>query len=350
MRIAHWCNFNPPTGISGLLSTVRELVEAELEMGIDAGICDASSPEDSKGGKEIPLRRKTVKTKPWSWALEEDCVSILSTGLHETFHKLPHKIAILHGMPSHCVFIELYQRRAAMGTSMNLPRMVDHSVCWSKQEAEAWSCFAPNVEYLERGCDLDFWKPEGDEGDPNATFTRRFHPQISFLDIQRPVKWPLTFLLAVKYVSQRPGMENMRFQFGNVESKAQLLWMQIITKLDIDPILSDYIVGVHTQPWRYFRSSDLLVSPCQGGLMSRVAIEALACGCPTIILEGAREKVATMKCHDTPLSMADAIETVWSRVQEDPEGIREEARKIAEEHYNIKDTVKGFLKIADNLV
>ncbi len=84
--------------------------------------------------------------------------------------------------------------------------------------------------------------------------------------------------------------------------------------------------------------------------MSRVGAEALACGAPVIMLEGCPEKKATLKCKDTPQSMADAIETVWTKVQKNPKGMRRQARKIAEKHYDIKDTVKGFLELADSLV
>ena len=208
-----------------------------------------------------------------------------------------------------------------------------------------WRCFSDNVEFIERGVDLEFWTPEGEKGPE-----RRFHPQICFLEVQRPVKWPLTFLLALKHLSKRPGMENMRVQFGSVEGRSQLLWMQILTKLNLDTIIQDYIVGVHAKPWTYYRSADLLVSPCQGGLLSRVGAEALACGCPTIMLEGSKEKKATLKCQDTPLDMADAIETVWGKVQDDSEGMRKKARRIAVKHYDIKDTVKGFISLAERLV
>lgn len=346
MRIIHWCNFPHPTALSGMLNSVREMVEAELEMGIEAGICDSSTLDDKKGGKALPLRRTTIETKPWDWALErEDSVSILSTGFHEVFYKLPHKITILHGMPWYCMFVELFQGMNAMGTSLNLPLESDYTVCWSKLEAEYWNSLVPGkVEAIERGVDLEFWKPEGDK------WERRYHPQVLFLEVHRPVKWPLTFLFAAKYAQQRPGMENMRIQFGCVEQRQQVQWMSLITKLNLDRVVEDYIVGVHLTPWKYYRSSDMLVSPCHQGLLSRCGVEALACGCPTIMLEGAEDKIATQKCGDTPLSMADAMEKVWNKVQDNPERERKRARKIAETNYDVKDTVKKFMKLAEKLV
>lgn len=347
MRLIHWCNFPSATAISGMLNSVKEMVECELEMGFDAGICDASSIAEKDGGKELPLRRQTIKTKPWDWAHErDDCVSIISTGLHEDFHKLPHTISIIHGMPWYCMFVECYQGTSAMGTAMNLPFMTDLTVAWSKLEAEHWSAFTPEkVHHIERGVDLDFWTPEGPKWEH-----RRFHPQVTFLEVQRPVKWPVTFLFAVKYAKERQGMENMRVQLGSVEQKQQIPWMILITKLGLDRVIADYIVGVHMEPWKYYRSSDMLVSPCHQGLLSRTGVEALACGCPTIMLEGQKDKYASLKCRDNPLSMADAMEKVWGKVQDDTEKERGRARRIAEKHYDIKNTVKKFVKLADTLV
>ena len=327
--------------ISGLFTSVREIVEAELELGFDAGICDPLHPE---GGVEIPLRRKTIKTFSTESAREDpDTVNFLSTGFFEGWYDLPNKVSILHGMPIHCIHVEMFEGRSAMETSINLAKMSDHAVCWDRQSLEFWKCFTPNVEYVERGCDLEFWTP-GEK--PES----RFRPIITYLEVQRPVKLPLTFLFAMKYAQKKSGMRDLRFHFGGVESRRQIMWMQVINKLDLDAVLGEYIIGMHTEPWLYYRSSDLMVSPCHGGLLSRVGVEALASGCPVVMLEGSKEKKATIKCKDTPLSMAKAIEKVWKRVQKDPDKVKAEARAIAEEHYDVKDTARRFIEIAEDIV
>ena len=341
MRIVHWAEFPKPNMISGLFTSVKEIVEAELELGFEAGICDPLHPE---GGMEIPLRRRTIKTMSMESVREDpDTVNFLSTGFFEGFYDLPNKVAILHGMPLHCIHVQLFMGRQAMETTINLAKMSDYSICWDRQATEFWKCVTPNVEYVERGCDLEFWKP-GEK--PKS----RFRPIITYLEVLRPVKLPLTFLFAMKYVQQRPGMRDLRFNLGCIESRHQLLWWQIIDKLDLDQMAADYIIGVHLEPWVYYRSSDLMVSPCQKGLLSRVGVEALACGCPVVMLEGSKEKKATIKCKDTPLSMAKAIEKVWNRVQKDPDKVKAEARAIAEKHYDVKDTARRFIEIAENLV
>lgn len=81
-----------------------------------------------------------------------------------------------------------------------------------------------------------------------------------------------------------------------------------------------------------------------------MAAEALACGCPTILLEGQEDKPASAKCFDSPQSMADAIVSLWERIKADPEGERGRARKIAEKNYDIKDTIKALLSVVDRLV
>ena len=294
---------------------------------------------------DIPLRRKNIKTKPWSWAMEEpDTVNFLSTGLFECFGELEHKVWIMHGVPIYCLHIEMFERKNALLTTWSMAKECDHAVCWSKQSAEYWRTLVPNVEYVERGVDLDFWKPEGDK------FERRFHPQVTMLEIGRIIKLPFTYLFALKYARERKSMRNLRANVGCIDVKFQLLWFSILTKLDLEPYVQDFIIGVHPEPWKYFRSSDMVVSPVQGGLMSRVAVEALACGSPVIMLEGCKEKKATVKCMDDPLSMADAMEKVWGMMENNPEGTRKKARRLAEKHYDVKDTAHKFLKIAEKLV
>lgn len=339
MRLIHWCDRLREPGISGMKNTVMELVEAELELGIDAGLCDPSFPE---GGAEVSLRRRKVNIKPWTWATDRDSVSMLSSRMPKIFYDLPHTVFIAHGMPEY-----VFQAKENLVTAaLNYPIFCDATVCWSKREAEFWKALALDrevrVEYVERGVDLTYWKPEGDKYD------FEFHPQIGFLEVPRGVKSPLSWLFALRYAQER--VKTLRGQWGAIDEAEKLTWMMLLTKLNLDAIIESFIVGVHPEVWKIYRGIDILFCPIVGGHISRVGVEALACGSSVIILEGSDEKVASAKCRDSPMSISDAIVSLWDKIREDPKKAREDARGIAEKHYDMKDTAKFFVKLAEELI
>lgn len=340
MRLVHWTNKFREAGISGMKNTVMELVEAELELGIDAGVCDDGVPE----GGEIQLRRRKTPLRPWTWATEKkDSVSIFSGFIPRIFYELPHTIHIQHGMPDYLMIMA--GKTNSMTVGLNYPLLCDVTVCWSEREANFWRALdgVKRIEYVERGVDLQFWKPEGDKLDLN------FRPQVLFLEVMRGgIKSGLTFLSAIKHAQRK--VKTLRAQFGSVESGERDIWINLITKLNLDLVIENTIIGVHPEPWKFYRAVDIGVCPVLGGHMSRVGAEMLACGCPVIILEGSDEKFATMKCRDDARSMGDAILKVWDRIQADPEGMKKEARRIAEEHYDIKSTAKKFISLAEDLI
>jgi len=113
--------------------------------------------------------------------------------------------------------------------------------------------------------------------------------------------------------------------------------------------VENLVFGRWLEPKMINNGADLIVSPTQWGLASRVAAEAMACGCPTIILEGLEDKPASAKCQDRPSSMAGAIVDLWEKNKDDPKGERRRAREIAETSYNIRDTAKELMQIVREL-
>lgn len=292
------------------------------------------------------MRRKTVNMKPHSWATEEpDTVNFMSASYFQGFYDLKNTVFITHGMPLYCLHSEIIHKRNALTAGWTMIRECDHAVSWSEAEAEYWRLFGHEVEVVERGVDLEFWNPEDTTVEAST-----MRPNVLFLEIGRLVKLPFTFLFALKEASKREATRYIYANLGCIERKNMLLWYSLMTRLELELRISDFIVGFHPTPWKYYKRADMIISAVQGGLMSRVGVEALACGCPTIILEGVREKVATLKCRDTPQSMADAMETVWSMTQDDPEGVRIKARELAEEHYDVKETARRFMAIGEKMV
>jgi glycosyltransferase involved in cell wall biosynthesis len=344
MKICHFVSLDKkpekgPAPVSGLSRSVRELLEAELEMGVDAGFCDY---EKEEGGEEVKLWRRTVQSKPWSWALDADANMMSAIPDMAIFQRLPHPIMFLHAIPFYCFTREAEKQGVSMTLNYAMLRQCEAAVCWSGYEAEYYRLLSEKpVHVLTRGVDLDYWSPQkGQEF--------RWHPSVTAMDVgYRFMKQPFTLLFAAKLAQRR--LPRLKLNLFGLEPKTQATWDTLVAKLNMEIIVENMVFGLWPEPREIYCGSDILVSPTQWGLASRVAAEALACGCPMILLEGQEDKPASAKCQDSPGSMADAIVSLWERIEADPEGERKKARQIAEEHYGVKQTVRELIKIVEGL-
>jgi len=325
--------------VSGLTRSIRETLEAELEMGVDAGLCNYENPE---GEEEVRLWRQTVRSKPWSWALDADANIMSAIPDMEIFQRLPHKIMFLHAIPFYCFMREGWGKSAGMTTVYGGLRECEASICWSDYEAEFYRLLSEKpVHVVTRGVDLEYWRPKkGQEF--------RWHPCVIGMDVaERFMKQPFTLLFAAKLAQRK--IPRLKLNLFALEQGTQALWTMLVAKLNMEMIVENMVIGLWPDPLEIYNGADILVSTTQWGLASRVAAEAMACGLPTILLEGQEDKPASMKCLDSPRSMSEAIVNLWERIQANPQEERARARRIAEENYSVKKTAGEILEIVKGL-
>jgi len=325
--------------VSGLTRSIREILEAELELGVDAGFCNY---QNEAGGDEVRLWRRTVQSKPWSWALDADANIMSAIPDVEIFQRLPHRIAFLHAIPFYCFIREGWEKSAGMTSVYSLLRECEEAVCWSNYEAEYYRLLSDKpVHAVTRGVDLEYWRPtKGQEF--------RWHPCVVYMDIsKRFMKQPFTLMFAAKLAQRK--IPRLKLNLFALEQRMQSMWTMLLAKLNMEIIVENMVLGLWPEPREMYNGADILVSPTQWGLASRVAAEALACGCPTILLEGQEDKPASAKCLDRPSSMADAIVNLWERIQANPKAERARARKIAEDHYDVRQTAQDLIEIVKAL-
>ena len=328
-----------PPGVSGLTRSIRELLEAELELGVDAGLCNY---ERKEGGDEVELWRHTVESKPWSWALDADANVMSAIPDLEMFQRLPHPVMFLHAIPFYCFMREAEGKSASMSINYAMLRECEASVCWSEYEAEYYRLLSEKpVHAVTRGVDLEYWRPQkGQEF--------KWHPTVVGMDVAtRFMKQPFTLLFAAKLAQRR--LPRLKLNLLALDQKIQAAWDFLVAKLNMEIILENMVFGMWPDPREIYNGADILVSPTQWGLTSRVAAEAMASGCPTILLEGQANKPASAKCFDSPKSMADAVVDLWGRIEADPKGERRRARNLAEDHYDVKQTAGELIEIVKGL-
>ncbi len=343
----NWANLKAGQ-VSGLYERVKELHKVGLQLGYDTGICSADVAKKD-GYKLVGAKGKvTFEVKPWSYSEGDDVVNVIHSHVPDSpkFEQLKHKVILLHGSPEYCVYSEIIENRWAWSIAVDAIRECELAISWTKRHADFWRQFAsdPNkVKYVHAGIDIKRWTPELPQ-----TIKLLHHPAIVYIDMWRPmIKTPLTLLTAIKKVHKE--FPTARLHLFNCDSVHQLFWQKFISKLNVaSRLVENFKINPLAHPWHIYRAADIIVSPTTYGDISSVALEAMACGTPVVILEG--DEHASMKCKDTADSMAEAIIHLWMKMQKDEKKVRKKARKIITKNYNVADTVKGMAVLYERLL
>ena len=106
-------------------------------------------------------------------------------------------------------------------------------------------------------------------------------------------------------------------------------------------------------PEHFYSRGDVLVSPVYAGDLSRVAQEAMACGCPVISWDtdpwGENYPYKAAKAFSI-VDLAGKIEQTYEEILDDPEGVIEKCRAIAEKHFDINVEAKSVVDILRKIV
>lgn len=339
MRLVHWISY-PETGTSGFFGSASELMEAEIDLLGEPSIyvCDSMSNEK---GKEVKLHRHTLKTSSWDVAKDPDSVNIIHTYCAYTLHDMKRRIFLSQGVPEY-VWWETLKGESVWWQVTTLVTHCDATVCWFKRDTEFWRLMTDNkVVNLRRGVDLDFWSP-GIRKDPGV------HPYLLYADALRIMKYPLSLLYATKIVQSAFPYTYLKLILG--EPAEYIHWSNLVTELRMQHYVP-FIFGLipKDQLRQTYRDVDVVVSPCYWGLTPRTPIEAMACGTPAVCLEGDDEPIYALRVEDSPQRMAEGIMKLWDRMRDDPEKERMKARGCAEKYWDVKDTVKGILKVCEEV-
>ena len=300
------------------------------QMGYDVAL--ASSLH--KDGGEIDFGKFGVhRFIPWSEAVGKECINIFHSDVPPPFNKLENRVFWAHGSPHHVFLYDYVHGTDGFATSAYLIENCDLVIVTNPSYIQYWQEIAERdkVRHVPGGVDLDRFKPEG----KSLKFSGE--PSVGYLDPIRPgVKDPFNLLFAMKKVGRNN--PKARLVLGGISQDKVVYLSYVAGRIKLDINLDTVVVGMYKNVTEIYRGLDMIVSPLQGGIVSTVAAEAMACGCPAIVLEGS-DMQAYAKCRDDPVSMASAIEEVWSQVREDRVKVRSLARKIALENYDIRRTV-----------
>ena len=332
MKIVHYATVVPKT-ISGLIRRVMEIHKLEKALGWESGLV---SPQDKHENGYTVEGTPALEILPWSWAADAD-VHVMDGSVPGDILALKNRVFMAHGGPKYCALTELNMKRSSFTLAINMVQNCELTITQNRQHQRFWREFGGDVRWVQGGVDLEKWIPEG------TKIPFPSHPCIVYMDIWRDMKLPMTLFMAMKEVVKE--VPTARLQLFNVPKGREAWWMRVLCKVGVDHLVENYKGGIWGNPEQVYRGADIIVNPVEGGTISGVGVEALACGCPVLILEGNKSKYASIKSKDDPDSMAKALVKLWKRIEADRDEVRLEARMIAEKNYSVRRMVTEMLDI-----
>lgn len=355
LRICHWNLWGPRH--SGMYETVRELIAAENQIeGVLAGMCvvpteTATQREKNahlQGGFVDPLHPE-MRTQSWGWAYKRADIHVIHYSFDLRLGRLKPKVFMAHGTPE--AVIESAVRNPANKNMLAGAQWIDKfeaTIVTSSRAKQFWEVFdssGKKVHQVNKGIDLEWWQRSGTITDLPGK------PSVLYGEVWRGIKHPTLLFYAVNEIYKR----NKEVQLNAWSmGTARKFWEQFIMQAGFQDLIGrGRIYEVQDYPEHLYSRGDVLVSPVSAGDLSRVAQEAMACGCPVVSWDtdpwGENYPYKTVKSFDI-MDMASKIEETYEEILDDPEGVRKKCRAIAEKYFDINEEAKSIVDILRKVV
>lgn len=274
MKLVHWLHFTQ--AMSGLYSYVYALHKASLELGIDSHICYwDSSLKDGATLKFPDQRIGIVKASPWT--VKDGAINITHDQI--PLFKLDNWVGESHGVPEYTA-----RDFDALTTNMYKLDRAEIILCSSKSAIPYWEMLTDKpIYHLDRGVDLDYWKPEGKK----MGWTR---PMILWADTWRePVKNPINLLYAMKIINRELPMYALKM--CAVPSDRMQMVAYMCGRLRLDSVIEWPLEHMVQNIDQYYRGAEAMYSDTnEEG--SNASWEAEACGLPVVHHKDTPEEIA----------------------------------------------------------
>jgi len=274
MKAAHFSRFAP--NLSGQYGTVKDLIKAERQQGIDARLISI----DSSPGVEFTTAK--IHTDDWlttekiEWADEADILvrHVLVPQKYMYSGKQP-KVMCLHGRPENSFLLGVYTRNDVYRTVQSERDTWDAFISFWDEHIFHWSQLIDKskLNYVPAMCDLEQFCPEG----PKRDFGENSgSPNIVIVDQWREDTTPFNVLHAA-----------LLFR----EKYCPTAKVHIYGMMKKDPIknLAKWLAdqggigdrkSTISRMAETYRAADIIVTPHV--IATRVIREAMACGTPMV--------------------------------------------------------------------
>ena len=342
MKVAHFSRFAP--NLSGQYGTVKDLIKAERQQGIDARLIAVNS---SPGIEFTGTKQQTddwLTTEKMEWADEADVLvrHVLVPQKYMYSGKQP-KVMCLHGRPENSFLLGVYTQNDVYRTVHSERDTWDSFVTFWDEHTFHWSQLIDKskINYVPAMCDLEQFCPEG----PKRDFGENSgSPNIVIVDQWREDTTPFNVLHAA-----------LLFR----EKYCPTAKVHIYGMMKKDPIknLAKWLAdqggigdrkSTISRMAETYRAADIIVTPHV--IATRVIREAMACGTPMVT--GGRCDYSAFGCDPRSIeAYAEEINSCWIDIQEKNFNTNKETiRQDAERLFNLEQTGVAMKKVLEKVI
>jgi len=357
LRIAHWSLWGPRR--SGMYETVRELISAENRIeGVLAGMCAVPSAGTSQREKNahfqggfVDTQHPEMRTQDWGWGYKFADIHVIHFSFDLKLGRLKPKVFMAHGTPEAVIESALREPGSGKRSLLSGAEWIDKfeaTIVTSQRAKQFWEVFdssGKKMHIVNKGIDLEWWQRSGTKADLPGK------PSVLYGEVWRGIKHPARLFYAVNELYERN--KEVRLNPWSLGPSRQF-WEEFVIQAGFQDFLgANRIPGVQEYPEHYYSRGDVLVSPVQAGDLSRVAQEALACGCPVVSWDtdpfGENYPYKAAKGFDI-IDLAQKIEETYEEILDDPENVIKKCRGIAEKYFDINKEAESIVQILRKVV
>jgi glycosyltransferase involved in cell wall biosynthesis len=292
-----------------------------------------------------------MRTQDWGWAYKFGDIHVVHYSFDKRLGKLKPKVFMAHGTPEAVLESSLRDeddQRALLSGGEWINRF-EGAIVTSQRGKMFWGAFdstgGKRMHLVNKGIDLEWWQRSGTTQDLPGT------PSVLYGEVWRGIKHPGLLFYAMDELYKRNNLARLNAWSLTVKRN---LWEGFIGQAGFWKFIDqDRIPGVVDYPEHYYSRGDVLVSPVTAGDLSRVAQEAMACGCPVVSWDtdpyGENHPYKFAKGFDV-VDMADKIHETYEEVLDDREGVAAKCRKTAETYFDIDEEARSIVQILRKIV
>jgi len=346
LKVAHFTHWTP--GLSGLAEASIDLVNCERRAGLNSILIDAYTENPTN------LKQGELVASPWSEAIDADVWvlhKMIPPELMEKNKELKIPIvAVLHGTVQD-MFIQnfLDEQTDWWNIQINLMNTYDASVCVCPYDYEVNRLYIKDESklfYIREAVDPLRFTPEG------SKFEFRFHPALIAKDTIRTHKYPFFALWSMPKVVQR--IPDARLNLFCLHLVDMCKWRNFFLRSNEKGNLRGTIETLNMIGYYditpFIRGSDITINSDYLGGQSRTVPESMMCGKP--VVAAGRHNDYTKYTFDfgDSDSFADAIESCWNDLLNEPNEVRETCLHFADEHFNLEKKIPKWLNLYHKVI
>ena len=345
LRLAHFAVFSPNQ--SGMYGTVRDLILAERQQGIDAEFVDYSADDSGAMYSKVGLFDKDIVTVSHDWAYKEADILVRHSMIPDPIIQVGIPVIMaLHGRPEYSFMQEHHGQNPVMKIITNHESDLSYAayVTFWPEHLLFWNLIMPKrpVHYVPCPVDLERFNPNGPKfSSSHWTGT----PNVIVADMWREDITPFSMIPAVE-TFRKLHCDTAKLHLFGLPPASKGFTAQLGQRLRSSGLVGEANMLVPFLDTVY-RAADIVVTPHR--IATRVIREALASGCPVVAGTGCQYTPYTADPKD-PETFAAEINRCWADLQEDENDVRRRARTMAEAAFDLDATGKAMLALGEGIL